>query len=83
MLYDKLSSFILSLLAPKMEAGRCFITFVSTYQTASIAFYIIAVFSVLQNHIIIQLSYILQINMIEGGYCDQQSPCLSDVSFTL
>jgi hypothetical protein len=21
--------------------------------------------------------------MIEGGYCDQQSPCLSDVSFAL
>jgi len=34
MFYEKLSSFILSHLAPKMEAGRCFITFVSTCQTA-------------------------------------------------
>jgi len=83
MFYEKLSSFILSLLAPKMEAGRCFITFVSTYQTVQHYILYYSSFQCFAKSHYNSLTLQTLDNVVEGGYCDQQSPSLSDVSFAL
>jgi len=79
MFYDKLPSFILSLLTPEMEAGHCFIKFASTYQTAQ---HYIPYYSSFQ---CFEKLHCNLITLQTLDKCDQRwilwpaTPCLSDV----